>query len=148
MLLNKLRLGKQLRIPGFELDVTTANVLHDCYAASRRKHYGQLLDDLTPSCREKIRFCANITSETLSLLKKKATAKKNSLKVNFFAHRLFWDSQTIHLMLEKLHRSSRTKECLSRVESTNMHSRIFEIHLGLGKSEPLITKYEEAAALL
>ena len=72
--------GKQLRTVGSKLDSITANVLENCYMASTRKLYGPLLIDLTPCFPDNLRFCTNITSENLSILKKKATPKKNSVK--------------------------------------------------------------------
>ena len=109
--------GKQLRILVSELDGITANFSVNCYMASTRKPYGHLLIDLTPSCPDSLIVCTNNTSESLSLLKKKATAKKNSSKINFFVNKLSADSQNFSVP-KKLRRSRRTKMCLPRVERT------------------------------
>ena len=92
VLLESLPQGKQLRILRSELDGITANFLKYCYMASTRKLFGHSLIDLRPSCPDIMRFCTNITSERLSLPKKKATPKKNSLNISFFANKLYPDS--------------------------------------------------------
>ena len=94
-LLKSHRQGKQLRLLGSELDGITSNFLEYCYMASTRKPYGHILYDLTPSCPFIMLFRTNIASENLSLLKKKATAKQNSLNINLFANLLSPDSQTL-----------------------------------------------------
>ena len=144
VLLESPRQGKQLRILGSELDGITANFLEDCYTTSTRKPFGHLLIDLTPNCPDNLRFCTNITNESLSLFKKKVSVKNNSLKINnFFANQLSTDSQTLFFVPKKLRRSSRTK-----IERTRSHSLIYEKYLSLGNSEPLIAMYNEAAGLL
>ena len=84
VLLKSPRQGKQLRILGSELDGITANFFEDCYTTSTRKPFEHLLIDLTPICPDNLRFCTNITNESLSLFKKKVSAKNNSLKINNF----------------------------------------------------------------
>ena len=144
VLLKSPRQAKQLRILGSELDGIAANFLEDCYTTSTRKPFGPLLIDLTPSCPDNLRFCTNITNESLSLFKKKVSAKNNALKINnFFANQLSPDSQTLFFVPKKLRRSSRTK-----IERTRSHSLIYDKCASLGKSEPLIAMYNEAAGLL
>ena len=138
------RQGKQLRILGSELDGNTANFLVDCYTASTRKPFGHLLIDLTPSFPDNLRFYTNFTNESLSLFKKKVSAKNNSLKINnFFAKQLSPDSQTLFFVPKKLRRSSRTK-----IERTRSHSLIYEKCLGLGSSKLLIAMYNEVSDFL
>ena len=65
VLMKSPRIGKQLQLLGREIDSGNQAFLQQCYKKATSNRFGHLLVDLSPGCNDALRFCSNITGNTV-----------------------------------------------------------------------------------